>query len=215
MKMKSTKTRSIRKVSLILTVLALCLAMVGVACAATVEPNAATIDVNNLEDRFVWTDITEGNGKITFTLFEYERFPKDAIENLKAGDILVTDGDQVTVESTFKDGDSGDFYVNKDAENQVLLSLDAATGCYMAYGDDDRIPFIKVGEIQDAEISDYTLFLDWHDPDADMPTMLTGADLKKMLQDSEDVGFDFKNTKILFDSYHYPRLIWRYYSVEQ
>lgn len=208
--------KNVKKGSLIALALALCLILAGAACAETLRPNPATIDMNNLKDRFVWTDIHYKDGKAALELFEYENFPKEAVEGLKAGDVLATDGREITVETAEKDGESGDFYVNKGTENEVLLCLNTQTDCYEVNDpEDDRIPFIKIGEIPDVEFLEYMLFLDGSASAEADPVLLNGADLLKKLQDSGDVGFDFKNVKILYGDYNQPSLIWRYYSVDQ
>lgn len=206
-----------KKVSLILTALVLCLAMAGAACAETLQPNPATLDIEKLTDRFVTADVKFADGKVTLELYETECFAKEAVEALKAGDVLVTDGEQVTVETAAPDGETGDFYINKDTENQLLLCLNVETNCYEVVHteEDDRVPFIHVGTLEDVQINEYVVFLDWSDPEAEAPLMYNGADLIKMLEDPNEAAFDVKNVKVLFTNGNMPDLIWRYYSVAQ
>lgn len=95
-----------------------------------VEPAAKTIDVNNLDNaafaaRFTKEDLDENNGEITFTVYDYERFGADDINTLKAGDVIVVDGNETTVTDVSADGmcvsvnggieqDGYDFYLGED-----------------------------------------------------------------------------------------------------
>ena len=208
--------KSMKKISLIVTVIALCLGLIGAACAETVNANPATIDINRLGDRFVTADLKIVDGKVKMELFEHECFAKEAIENLKAGDVLVTEGEPVTVETAAPDGETGDFYINKDKERQVLLCLNTATGCYeVVQPEDDRTPFIKIGELEDVELNDYLVFLDWSDPDAFAPVMHNGTELEEMLRAGDGAAFDVKNVRVLFDTNNMPFMVWRSYSVAQ
>ena len=208
--------KSMKKISLIVTVIALCLGLIGAACAETVNANPATIDINRLGDRFVTADLKIVDGKVKMELFEHECFAKEAIENLKAGDVLVTEGEPVTVETAAPDGETGDFYINKDKERQVLLCLNTATGCYeVVQPEDDRTPFIKIGELEDVELNDYLVFLDWSDPDAFAPVMHNGTELEEMLRAGDGAAFDVKNVRVLFDTNNMPFMVWRFYSVAQ
>ena len=206
-----------KKVSLILTILVLCMAMVGAACAETVQPNPVTIDFSKLDDRYVTADIKYADGKVSLELYELECFDKEAIEGLKAGDVLETDGKQITVETAAPDGETGDFYINKDTDSQLLLCLNTLTGCYEVNypEEDDRVPFISIGTLENVELDAYTVFLDASDPEAELPTMYNGTDLLKKLQDPNEAAFDVKNIKVLFGIDNQPVLIWRYYSVAQ
>ena len=76
------------------------LALICTASAETIQAKAATIDINHLEGRMVKTDIDYKEGNIvTLTLYENERFDADAIKAAKAGDRIVTDGEEVVIES--------------------------------------------------------------------------------------------------------------------
>ena len=113
-----------KKVSLILTILVLCMAMVSAACAETVQPNPVTIDFSKLDDRYVTADIKYADGKVSLELYELECFDKEAIEGLKAGDVLETDGKQITVETAAPDGETGDStgFLSSPSERLKMLN---------------------------------------------------------------------------------------------
>lgn len=77
-----------------------------------VAPLATTIDTTALADgtyavSFVATDATSENGTIQLnvTVYDYEHFSADAVENLKAGDTLVLNGDSIVVDTVENNGD--------------------------------------------------------------------------------------------------------------
>lgn len=97
-----------------------------------IEPAAETIDINNLDNAtfaasFAKEDLDESDGafKITFTVYDYERFQADDINALKAGDVIVVDGNETTVTDVSVAGtcvsvnggieqDGYDFYLGED-----------------------------------------------------------------------------------------------------
>ena len=71
-----------------------------------VAPLATAIDTAALADgtyavSFVATDATSENGtvQLNVTVYDYEHFSADAVENLKAGDTLVIDGNSMVVDT--------------------------------------------------------------------------------------------------------------------
>ena len=128
-----------KKLLAISLALVLALALVVTASAETIQPKPVTIDINHLEDRMVKTDIEykEGN-MMTLTLYENERFDADAIKAVKAGDVIVTDGEEVAIETVDTDGPDILFNKGKDSE---MLFCDAGNGEFEHVMDSDYAPF--------------------------------------------------------------------------
>lgn len=78
-----------------------------------VTPLATTIDTTALADgtyavSFVATDASTDNGTIQLnvTVYDYEHFSADAVENLKSGDTLVLNGESITINTIENNGDN-------------------------------------------------------------------------------------------------------------
>ena len=109
-----------KKLICVMITLVLLLAAVCAASAETIQAKPATIDINRLEGRMVKTDIDYKEGDImTLTLYENERFDAAAVRAVKVGDVIVTDGDEITIESIEADGP--DIIFNKGTENEMLF----------------------------------------------------------------------------------------------
>lgn len=116
-----------------------------------VAPLATTIDTSALADgtyavSFIATDATSGNGavQLNVTIYDYEHFSADAVENLKAGDTLVIDGNSVTVDTVEHNGDiticvnggleQGGYDLSKDEDGNYFESLMDIGRNYTALG---------------------------------------------------------------------------------
>ena len=116
-----------------------------------VTPLATTIDTAALADgtyavSFVATDATSENGavQLNVTVYDYEHFSADAIENLKAGDTLVIDGNSVVVDTVEQNGDviicvnggleQGGYDLSKDEDGNYFESLMDIGRNYTALG---------------------------------------------------------------------------------
>ena len=116
-----------------------------------VTPLATTIDTAALADgtyavSFVATDATSENGavQLNVTIYDYEHFSADAIENLKAGDTLVIDGNSVVVDTVEQNGDviicvnggleQGGYDLSKDEDGNYFESLMDIGRNYTALG---------------------------------------------------------------------------------
>ena len=116
-----------------------------------VTPLATTIDTAALADgtyavSFVATDATSENGavQLNVTVYDYEHFSADAIENLKAGDTLVIDGNSVVVDTVEQNGDviicvnggleQGGYDLSKDEDGNYFESLMAIGRNYTDLG---------------------------------------------------------------------------------
>lgn len=91
--------------------------------ATEVTPLATAIDTTALADgtyavSFVASDATTDNGtvQLNVTVYDYEHFSADAVENLKAGDTLVINGENMVVDTVENNGE-GMISVNGGLEN--------------------------------------------------------------------------------------------------
>ena len=197
--------------------LALILALtLAAASAETIQPKPTTIDMDRLENRMVKTDIEykEGN-TMTLTLYENERFDAEAIKAVKTGDVIVTDGDEITVESV--DADGPDIIFNKGTGNEMLF-CDAGNNEFEHVMESDYVPWIKLGSM-DMEILEYYPILDAIDPITgdilEEYAVYRGDKLKELLQNKDAIGFDCKNVDVVYDRNNQPVLMKRQFSSAQ
>ena len=205
-----------KKLLAISLALVLALTMTAAACAETIQPKPVTIDIDHLEDRMVKTDIEYKEGNImTLTLYENERFDAEAIKAVKAGDVIVTDGEEVAIETV--DPDGPDILFNKGKDNEMRF-CDRGNGEFEHVGDSDNVPWIKIGT-EDVEILEYYPILDAIDPKTgdmlDEYAVYRGDKLKELLQDKDAIGFDCKNTDVVYDGLNQIVLIKREFSSAQ
>ena len=124
-------------------VLVISLSASALAVGKTITPLYPTTDIYHLEDRFVTTNIelAEGSNSIAvFTLFERERFASSAIRNAMEGDVIVTDGEEITIVSISSDGP--DFVFNRDTETEMLF-CDTGEGTFERVCENDRVPELR------------------------------------------------------------------------
>jgi len=205
-----------KKLICIMMILTLSAAAVCTASAETIHARPATIDINHLEHRMVKTDIDYREGDMmTLTLYENERFDAAAIRAVKAGDVIVTDGEKVAIESVEADGP--DIIFNKGTENEMLF-CDAGNDEFEHVMDSDYVPWILLGSM-DMEILEYYPILDAIDPMTgellDEYALYRGDRLKELLQNPDAVGFNCKNVDIVYDRNNQPVMMRREYSSAQ
>lgn len=197
----------------LITALVLIACMTASAGAETIQPNPVTIDISNLENRCVRTDLAyKDGGRMTLTLFEPERFDAEAIKAVKAGDVIVTDGEEVAVESVTQDGP--DIIFNQGTPDEMLF-CDGGRDYFEHVMENDLVPWIELGTME-TDILEYYPILDWVDPKTGDPLdevmVYRGDKLAELLQDPEAIPFDVKNVDILYDSSNQIQLMIRYYS---
>ena len=199
--------------------LALALAMTCAAVAETIRPLPVQTDINRLTDRFVTTNIEyRENSMAALTLYENERFDAETIRAVKPGDVIVTDGEEVTVDSVSWDGP--DLYFNRGTGNEMLFCENVGEGTFEhVYHDmDDRIPQVLIG-CMDVEILPYMIMLDWVDAKTGEPldqvAVRDGEELLALLKSNDGPGFSAENVRVLYGSLNMPNLFWRYYSPAQ
>ena len=205
-----------KKLICVLTALVLSLALICAASAETVRAKPVTIDISRLEDRMVKTDIDyKGGDMMTLTLYENERFDAGTIRAVKAGDVIVTDGEEITIESIEADGP--DIIFNKGTENEMLF-CDAGNDEFEHVMESDNVPWIRLGTM-DVEILEYYPILDAIDPITgdilEEYAIYRGDRLKELLQNPDAVGFNCKNVDIVYDRNNQPVLMRREFSSAQ
>ena len=129
--------------------LILALVLVCAASAETVQAKPVEIDPSNLEGRrrMVRTDIEYKEGdKMQLTLYVPERFDAAAIQAVQPGDVIVTDGEEIKIETV--DTDGPDFVFNKCTENEMLF-CDAGHDEFEHCMDNDYVPWIATGILSD------------------------------------------------------------------
>ena len=196
--------------------LAMVLALAGAASAETIQAKPVAVDINCLEGRMVRTDIECKEGDImTLTLYAPERFDAEAIRGAKAGDVIVTDGEEVTIQSV--DPDGPDIVFNKGTDTEMLF-CDASFGEFEHVMENDMVPWIRLGTLEQ-EILQYYPIIDQIDPLTGEPTedyfIYRGDKLKELLQNPDAVGFNVKNVDVVYDRSNQIVLMMRYYSPAQ
>ena len=213
---KNKEEPPMKKLICVMITLVLLLAAVCAASAETIQAKPVTIDINRLEGRMVKTDIDYKEGDImTLTLYENERFDAEAIKAAKVGDVIVTDGEEITIESIETDGP--DIIFNKGTENEMLF-CDAGNDEFEHVMESDYVPWIRLGTM-DVEILEYYPILDAIDPITgdilEEYAIYRGDRLKELLQNPDAVGFNCKNVDIVYDRNNQPVLMRREFSSAQ
>ena len=205
-----------KKVIAMAAAAAMSVTMIGASLADTIQPLPIKTDIQHLEDHFVTTNIDyKGNGIMTLTLLENEQFSAETVKAIKAGDVIVSDGEETTVETLEWDGP--DLFINRGTEKEMLLT-DASHGFFERVMENDRVPKLTIGTLEQ-EIEPYMIMLDWVDPKTgevlDDIAVRSGDELKALLESNDGPSFAVENVRMLFDSGNQPCLIWRYYSPAQ
>ena len=205
-----------KKLFCMMMTLVLSLVLICTASAETIQAKPVTIDINHLEGRMVKTDIDYKEGDMmTLTLYENERFEAETIRAAKVGDVIVTDGDEITIESIEADGP--DIIFNKGTENEMLF-CDAGNDEFEHVMESDYVPWIKLGSM-DMDILEYYPILDAIDPITgdllEEYALYRGDKLKELLQNPDAVGFNCKNVDVVYDRLNQPVMMKREFSSAQ
>ena len=205
-----------KKVIAMAAAAAMSVTMIGASLADTIQPLPIKTDIEHLEDHFVTTNIDyKGNGIMTLTLLENEQCSAETVKAIKAGDVIVSDGEETTVETLEWDGP--DLFINRGTEKEMLLT-DASHGVFERVMENDRVPKLTIGTLEQ-EIEPYMIMLDWVDPKTgevlDDIAVRSGDELKALLESNDGPSFAVENVRMLFDNGNQPCLIWRYYSPAQ
>ncbi len=199
-----------KKLITIVLALLLALSLCAVSMAETVHRNPATIDVNRLGGRRVLTDIrASGEGELELTLYETETFAAAAVEGLKAGDTIVSDGVEYRVETVSKP-EEGTVILNQGTANELLFVRNPY-GEYEHTGDDDIHPQVVLGKIKVKTDELFAYVLDSSDVDRELPEVYDTRKLLENLRADPD-AYAMENTYVTFDNYNTPSLITRMYT---
>ena len=190
-----------KKVIAMAAAAAMSVTMIGASLADTIQPLPIKTDIQHLEDHFVTPNIDyKGNGIMTLTLLENEQFSAETVKAIKVGDVIVSDGEETTVETLEWDGP--DLFINRGTEKEMLLT-DASHGVFERVMENDRVPKLTIGTLEQ-EIEPYMIMLDWVDPKTgevlDDIAVRSGDELKALLESNDGPSFAVENVRMLFDS---------------
>ena len=147
---------------------------------------AASFDASSLKE-------VGGQLQLSFTVYNYEKFDAADISGLKAGDVLVVSGREMTVASV----QASDGYVTVNGGEEaggVLFSLDASSNTYYVMGMDDSKTYYEKGQLT-FPVADTCVLTD--DADFEHPGQTTPAsDLPKLLTQDDIYGFDPQSTTV-------------------
>ena len=147
---------------------------------------AASFDASSLKE-------VDGQLQLSFTVYNYEKFDAADISGLKAGDVLVVSGQEMTVASV----QTSDGYVTVNGGEEaggVLFSLDASSNTYYVMGMDDSKTYYEKGQLT-FPVADTCVLTD--DADFEHPGQTTPAsDLAKLLAQVDIYGFDPQSTTV-------------------
>ena len=202
-----------KKTVIVALVIALTAALACTACAETIRPRPVTTDINRLENRMVRTDIEyKGDGHMLLTLYEQEFFTAEAIRAVKVGDVIVTDGKEVTIESIEMDGP--DYIYNKDTGTEMLF-CDAGNDEFQHSMENEEVPWIELGTIE-MGILQYYPILDIVDPltgqELEEYIIYRGDKLEELLQNPDAVPFNARNVDVVYGGANQPILMMRWYN---
>ena len=147
---------------------------------------AASFDASSLKE-------VDGQLQLSFTVYNYEKFDAADISGLKAGDVLVISGREMTVASV----QASDGYVTVNGGEEaggVLFSLDASSNTYYVMGMDDSKTYYEKGQLT-FPVADTCVLTD--DADFEHPGQTTPASgLPKLLAQDDIYGFDPQSTTV-------------------
>lgn len=147
---------------------------------------AASFDASSLKE-------VDGQLQLSFVVYNYEKFDAEDISGLKAGDVLVVSGREMTVASV----QASDGYVTVNGGEEaggVLFSLDASSNTYYVMGMDDSKTYYEKGQLT-FPVADTCVLTD--DADFEHPGQTTPAsDLPKLLAQDDIYGFDPQSTTV-------------------
>ena len=147
---------------------------------------AASFDASSLKE-------VDGQLQLSFTVYNYEKFDAADISGLKAGDVLVVSGREMTVASV----QASDGYVTVNGGEEaggVLFSLDASSNAYYVMGMDDSKTYYEKGQLT-FPVADTCVLTD--DADFEHPGQTTPAsDLPKLLAQDDIYGFNPQSTTV-------------------
>ena len=199
---------------LFLSVPALAAAEGNVVTALATELNPKALISVSVNARI--TGCSADGNTLTVELLVPERFDPEDILNLKAGDAIYTQGQEIEIKTiTEKDGyivlNEGDF---EFSEGSVWLYEGLDTNYWIADWHDNSWLVLDTVRVP---VPDRLLFLDEIDPSSGetllQPTVHSGKEFLQMLEaeKKEGPGFETNNVSVVFDGNGDLALIRRYY----
>ena len=153
---------------------------------------AASFDANSLKEE-------DGKLQLTFIVYNYEEFSGVEITDLKEGDVIVVNGQDLTVNSVTEE--NGYITVNGGEEDGgVTFAPNGDAGTYYVMGMDDSKTYYEVGQLT-LPVADTCVLTDDSDPDNHGKTT-PASDLTALLaqQDADPYGFTSQNTTITVEN---------------
>ena len=173
------------------------------AAGATISPLPTTIDMNALDNCTLAVSFEEGDAyvddtgamQLDVTVYTYDLYDMVDIANLKAGDIIVIQGNGVTVE-TVETLESGLVFINGGMENGGYDLWHNDSGVYFEHGYNDAKSYYALGEAT-IRVSTEFEFVDSSDLDKGEVTYYPGD----FLTDNAGILYHFvpNNTSIVVE----------------
>lgn len=172
--------------------------------ANVISPLPSTIDLAALDNCTLAVSLEEGDAyvddegamQLKVTVYEYELFDMVDIANLKEGDTIVIQKNEVLVES-LEILESGLLFINGGVENGGYDLWHNESGVYFEHGYNDRKSYCPIGEAI-IKVSDEFEFTDSSDLDKGEVTLYPGD----FLTDAVEIKYDFTphNTSIVIEN---------------
>ena len=171
--------------------------------AAKISPLPTTIDMNALDNCTLAVSFEEGDAyvddtgamQLDVTVYTYDLYDMVDIANLKAGDIIVIQGNEVAVE-TVETLESGLVFINGGMENGGYDLWHNDSGVYFEHGYNDAKSYYAMGEAT-IRVSTEFEFVDSSDLDKGEVTYYPGD----FLTDNAGILYHFvpNNTSIVVE----------------
>ena len=171
--------------------------------AAKISPLPTTIDMNTLDNCTLAVSFEEGDAyvddtgamQLDVTVYTYDLYDMVDIANLKAGDIIVIQGNEVAVE-TVETLESGLVFINGGMENGGYDLWHNDSGVYFEHGYNDAKSYYPLGEAT-IRVSTEFEFVDSSDLDKGEVTYYPGD----FLTDNAGILYHFvpNNTSIVVE----------------
>lgn len=139
------------------------------------------------------SDLEKEHATLYFQICEQETYRAEEIEALAAGDTLIVGGEEFAIQAVAQD----EFGYEITGEWYSIFLYKNDGGLYYAVTDTENRFYKNVFGIE-VPASEELRFLDWGDPEADEPTVLTLRDLIARFE-SDDLHSTADNTEITFD----------------
>ena len=183
---------------LALVLAAVMMLTVSAACAKTVEPEETEIE--HIAGKTVHATVgayNEEAGTFEVTLYDLDRFEKEDIEKLEAGDILLGNGCVHKVKEVTKD-DDGDQLVKTEEGLEIYFVQAGDDDLTARLTDDDRELMHAFAKLILPAAKDL-VYEDHSDPEAENPTVYSSLEeILKVKEEKEEtsIGFNFYSTQI-------------------